>query len=224
MGSNIGRSLGRAAAVAALGLCLVGCASQGSSGEPVELLTGAVGCYAGGASPFTGALTADSTYGTAFDGRPAVWPVGYTGWRVGSEVAVVDGSGKSVATTGSRYYFSQPFIEASTYRQVQALGAVGLRDCGRGSLVSCSGLAGLHHFVECGTVPPLVVGLLGVWIAIRADDLRWRLVGVAIFVAAALLGLYVVWVVALVAVGAAVLSWRSLRALDPPDPWRFGVE
>lgn len=150
MGSTIGGSLMRGLAVLALGLCLAGCASAASSGERVELRTGPVSCYAGGASPFVGTLSADPVYGTTFDGKPAVWPVGYTGLRVGSEVEVVDDSGKVVATTGSRYYFSQSFIAGWS-------GGVGLRPCGYGGFVDRSSFAGLG-VAQCGTVPVLMIG------------------------------------------------------------------
>jgi hypothetical protein len=33
------------------------------------------------------------------------WPKGFTAWRVGSEVEVLDGTGKQVLITGRRYMF-----------------------------------------------------------------------------------------------------------------------
>lgn len=53
-------------------------------------------------------LVADAQFGTALSYRdatvPAVWPPGFTGRRVGSEVAVYGRHGNLVATTGRRYY------------------------------------------------------------------------------------------------------------------------
>jgi len=97
---------------------------QPSLGEQVPLLTqrpvaqtppvGAVtGCYT---NWWAGVLTVDKTYGTAMADEgmaaatghsqppgPIMWPTGYTGYRVGSQVAVVDTNGNVVAITGQRY-------------------------------------------------------------------------------------------------------------------------
>jgi hypothetical protein len=35
--------------------------------------------------------------------QPIMWPLGYTGFRVGSEIAVVDETGRVRAITGNRY-------------------------------------------------------------------------------------------------------------------------
>jgi len=210
LGSRLAGSVGRALACLAFGFCLAGCGSPPSPGERVELRTGPVSCYAGGALPFVGTLTADPVYGTTFDGKPAVWPVGYTGVRVGSEVAVVDDSGKIVATTGGRYWSNQSYIAGWS-------GAVGLRGCGRWSLVSCSGAGGLG-LAECGTAPLLMIGLVGGLIAFWFQAIRWRLLGVSIWpLTAALLGLRPLWIAVFAAIGGAVVLWPRLRRIRSPD-------
>jgi hypothetical protein len=91
---------------------------QPSLGEQVPLLTGRLvgkegvdtGCYL---NHMDGVLTVDETYGTKmsyaevtssdYHPMPLMWPVGYTGHRVGSQVAVVDEHGTVVAITGNRY-------------------------------------------------------------------------------------------------------------------------
>src|SRR5690349_11554437 len=120
----------------AIVLLLLGCARQAaptpapsvtpqpSLGEQVPLLTQrhapppegpgvTVGCYT---YYQTALLVVDKTYGTAMadqqappiDGppQPIVWPFGYTGYRVGSEVAVANESGTVVAITGQRYWIT----------------------------------------------------------------------------------------------------------------------
>ncbi len=122
----------------ALALCLAGC--DKSSIDRVDLLTGVDGCYAGGAVGTAGPLVADPEFGTRFNGKPAMWPLGYTGRRVGAEVAVLDASGRVVAMTGRRYYFSQAFVEnRETVQRMQSLDAVPVGDCGYAwSLIDCS--------------------------------------------------------------------------------------
>jgi len=75
-------------------------------GESVPLLTGDVGCYAGGEGGPTGLLVAEPRYGTSFVGRPVMWPRGYTARRAGSEVEVVGADGRVKATTGRTYHIS----------------------------------------------------------------------------------------------------------------------
>jgi hypothetical protein len=117
-----GWSLKRALAVLlfALGASACGSLAQGSpSSEPVQLLTG----DAGGATQWhengvrscfllniRGELVVDARYGTAIVSSqagvtpmPVMWPLGFTGRRVGSEVEVLDPTGTSVATTGRTY-------------------------------------------------------------------------------------------------------------------------
>jgi len=86
-------------------MSLAGC---GPFGEPVALLTGVYPdmCYAGGETGATGPLVIDPTYGTSFDGRPVMWPVGFTGRRVGGQVEVLDAQGNVKATTGRTYHIS----------------------------------------------------------------------------------------------------------------------
>jgi hypothetical protein len=88
----------------ALALSLVGCSA--GLGFPTTLLTGSDpnACYAGGEQHVEGQLLVDEEYGTSLDGRPVIWPVGYSGVRLfWGEVQVLDPAGKVVATTGKRY-------------------------------------------------------------------------------------------------------------------------
>lgn len=92
----------RLPAILALALFVLGCSAQ--NGEPVELLTGVTGCYAGGEHPIEGQLTADPEYGTRFNGKAVIWPVGFTGVRLADgEVAVLNQAGNVIATTGKDY-------------------------------------------------------------------------------------------------------------------------
>jgi hypothetical protein len=91
----------------------------------VELLTGETQCYAGGEGGGPGVLVVDPEYGTRFNGMPVLWPPGFTGVRVGSEVEVRDPAGKAVARTGQAYYIS---VAASrwideTHKLVEETGA-----------------------------------------------------------------------------------------------------
>jgi hypothetical protein len=115
----------------ALALCLLGC---GLMPGPVELLTGVDACYAGGEhATFGGLLVADSTYGTPINSRPIMWPVGFTGVRLGfgGEVAVRNRDGKVVATTGREYRLSSaPHVldeKRSLMERIDAFPAAG--DC-----------------------------------------------------------------------------------------------
>ena len=53
-------------------------------------------------------IVADPNVGTVAKqgGWPLKWPQGYTGWRSGSEVQVLDPNGEVVLTTGQRYELS----------------------------------------------------------------------------------------------------------------------
>lgn len=102
----------RLAATFVLALLVLGCGeSQDPEGEQVQLLTGSPtntvnSCYASG---FFGSVVVDPEYGTAVidesPERPRVigWPSGFTGWRSGSEVRVLDRAGQVVVVTGRRY-------------------------------------------------------------------------------------------------------------------------
>jgi hypothetical protein len=89
-----------------VGAIAFGCTAA-TSGHGVALLTGvdAHGCYSGGEGHAENQLVAGGDYGTMFDGKPVMWPVGYTGRWVGSEVEVINDKGEVVATTGRRYSF-----------------------------------------------------------------------------------------------------------------------
>lgn len=97
----------------ALALCLLGCGSPVLPWDRVELLTDngnppAPGCFTAAAG---GPLIVDRTYGTAIivgevgsnPPVPVMWPLGFSGRRVGSEVEVLDPDGMVVATTGRPY-------------------------------------------------------------------------------------------------------------------------
>jgi hypothetical protein len=102
----------RIATTLALALCLLGCGSEVLPWDRVDLLTNTGNppspyCYT---AAFGGPLIVDRTYGTAItdpEGSigpvPVMWPVGFTGRRVGSEVEVLDLDGMVVATTGRTY-------------------------------------------------------------------------------------------------------------------------
>ena len=98
--------------VLALTLCVVACAPRDERvalGEQVPLLTvetvvGGDGCVL---AYRVVDVVADSASGTPVEnggGEPLRWPRGYTAWRAGSEVAVLDPSGGVVLTTGGRYW------------------------------------------------------------------------------------------------------------------------
>jgi hypothetical protein len=117
------RRSGRITAAAVAASFLVGCLPLHPPGDAVELLVGGpsftvpnergeTGCFT---YAVIGDLVVDPTYGTAIDigakyanGNPAppepvIWPEGFTGRRVGSEVMVLDRGGQVVAITGRVY-------------------------------------------------------------------------------------------------------------------------
>ena len=94
---------------------LLGCSALQSgvsavpTAVPIHLLTGVDGCWAGGesSSGITGVLLPDPTSGTSINGKPIMWPVGFTGRRLpDGEVEVVDPDGRVLATTGRTYHLS----------------------------------------------------------------------------------------------------------------------
>jgi hypothetical protein len=100
----------RVAIALALGLLLLGVLA----GAPVRLETinGPVtenrGCFT---FPYLGELIVDKKHGTGLKDdegaiTPVLWPPGFTGRWVGSEIEVLDPAGSVVATTGRRYYIS----------------------------------------------------------------------------------------------------------------------
>lgn len=96
----------RPIALAAATLLLAGCLLPSST---VPLLTGNLGCYAGGEGGATGQLVPDPENGTSFLGRPVMWPDGYTARRSGAEVVVLDARGNVRAITGRTYHISHAF-------------------------------------------------------------------------------------------------------------------
>ena len=101
--------------IAALGLALLlaGCrAAPGATrGEMVPLLFTDRGSNCVGSYEVMD-IVADPNVGTVTrqGGWPLKWPRGFTGWRFGSEVQVLDPSGDVVLTTGERY---ELFLNAS---------------------------------------------------------------------------------------------------------------
>jgi hypothetical protein len=110
----------RVAASLALALLVLGC---GNGPEPtpederVQLLT----AYPSNGIPRTCFLSSplgatlvvvDPKYGTAATAGdklyPIGWPSGYTGWRFGSEVRVLNRAGQVVLVTGKRYEILRP--------------------------------------------------------------------------------------------------------------------
>lgn len=123
-----------------LALVLLGCSSQAQPNQ-VELLTGGPFAETGGCSTNSevGLLTVDPRFGTAIEIErppdqqtgpiPVMWGPGFTGVRVGSEVAVRDPAGNTVATTGRRYAieggmwyrdeFPEPFVACGSVSEVR---------------------------------------------------------------------------------------------------------
>jgi hypothetical protein len=108
----------------AVALLLAGCGS-GESPTAVPLLTGNLGCYAGGESGPTALLVADPTYGTSLNGQPVMWPGGYTARRAGSQVEVLDAAGTVRATTGRTYHISFAYAPGLTPNDDGSVDSVG---------------------------------------------------------------------------------------------------
>ena len=98
----------------------------GQPGQPVELLTGVTACWAGGEqATFGGVLVADPTFGTAMNGRPIMWPVGFSGaWRADGEVAVMNRDGKVLATTGRVYWLASAPVWGVTEDKRASIGGL----------------------------------------------------------------------------------------------------
>lgn len=92
--------------VVAAAALLAGCGIT----DTVPLLTGDLGCYAGGENGPTALLVADPEHGTTFNGRPVMWPAGYTARRAGSEIAVLDSTGRVRAITGRSYHIAFAYV------------------------------------------------------------------------------------------------------------------
>jgi len=132
----------RRVAALVLTLSLWGCsqAPPPTSG-PVDLLTGVDAVWAGGESPsIAGLLVADPAFGTTINGRPVMWPLGFTGQRLpNGEVAVLNQKGKVVATTGRVYALS----EAPTPSEAERLHAYAV-----------AGDAYPHDLIDCAAPDP----------------------------------------------------------------------
>jgi hypothetical protein len=72
-----------------------------------------------------GVLVVDPEYGTRFNGMPVLWPSGFAGVRVGSDVEVRDAVGIAVAITGQAYYISVAAVDwdSETHKLVEEIGA-----------------------------------------------------------------------------------------------------
>jgi hypothetical protein len=94
------------AALLALAVCLLGCATKAAERVPLNIddTQSAGACWLLHvvvdvvADPTTGAPTVKGT------GEPLKWPTGYTARRAGTEVEVRDAMGSVVMTTGGRYW------------------------------------------------------------------------------------------------------------------------
>lgn len=104
-GDRLRRNVMRRIAKMGLALLVAGCSAApvATRGEQVPLLPtdrepGCVGVYE------VMDIVADPNVGTVSrQGWPLKWPRGYTGWRFGAEVQVLDPDGEVVLTTGQRY-------------------------------------------------------------------------------------------------------------------------
>ena len=136
-----------------LALCLLGCGPTEPTGEPVQLLTGAMPfdedeCTA----DYTASeLIVDPEFGTALagmpesggNGYPVMWRPGFTGIRDGSNVGVVDPDGTVVATTGESYKLAGHIL----FRVAEE----GFSQFKRGTVLS---QIGVDMFYACGLVRP----------------------------------------------------------------------
>ena len=99
----------RGTATLVLALCLLGCSGSASRGEQVPLNTDATVTTYGEYCILmheVADVTADPTTGTPVlkgGDFPVRWPKGFTAWRAGNEVEVLDASGRFVLRTGARY-------------------------------------------------------------------------------------------------------------------------
>ena len=94
-----------------LSLSLIGCGASTPRGEQVQLPTEKAAKGFGNGSVLMHEVidvVADPQTGTpviANGNGPMRWPEGFTAWRVGSEVEVLDPAGNRVLITGGRYLF-----------------------------------------------------------------------------------------------------------------------
>ena len=153
-----GTVMRRIATALVLAQCLLGCANEVKllTGE-VELLTGADACYAGGQSPsYAGVLVPDPEYGTRIAGKgPVIWPTGYTASRLAEgQLAVLDGSGNLVATTGREYAIANaPKPGGEAGELVDRIGAIPAPNCYDWDLVDCTASAEEPGLAERGCPP-----------------------------------------------------------------------
>lgn len=123
------------AAALALAMAMSGCGIAGPRSDPVDPaagdvvklvtgvppgvggLSGDIGCYTNSAM---GLLTVDPAFGTGIRDEdaggptppvtPVVWRPGFTGRRIGAQIAVLDPTGAVVATTGRRYRIAGGYV------------------------------------------------------------------------------------------------------------------
>jgi hypothetical protein len=139
--------------IATLGLALLlagcGAAREATKGELVPLLTGDLGCYAGGEGGPTAPLLAEPRYGTSVFGKPVMWPTGYTARRAGSEVEVLDTQGKVKATTGRTYHMSQAYAPALIPNDDGTFNGPGPHD----AFAVAADCTYHHDFIDCTANP-----------------------------------------------------------------------
>lgn len=147
----------------ALALCLLGCSP---AGERIELLTGVDACYAGAQSPaYAGVLVPDPEYGTRIDGKgPVMWPSGYTASPLaGGQVAVLDGSGNVVATTGREYAIAPaPHPAGEAGQLMDRTGAIAAPTCYEWDFVDCTAAAEDPGMAASGCPPTPLYDLAAV--------------------------------------------------------------
>ena len=133
-------------------LSLAACAVFAPEGEPVAILTGELGCYAGGETGSMDILAVDASYGTSFLGRPVLWPAGYTARRVGNDVVVLDADRNVKARTGRTYFISRAYSgDLPPYRD-DAFQHGGPPSNAFPAAVECGYP---WDFIDCGSEPPM---------------------------------------------------------------------
>ena len=139
----------RRIATLGLALFLAGCGVLNPGGEQVPLLTGSLGCYAGGEGGPTAELIVDPEYGTSFAGRPVMWPTGYTAWRVGSQIQVRDVGGNLKAATGRKYHISHAYAPMLIPKDDGTFNSPGPHD----AFPAAADCTYHHDFIDCTANP-----------------------------------------------------------------------
>jgi hypothetical protein len=136
------RRIAMIATVLAIAVCLAG--DKLPLGQS-PLLTGLDSCYAGGETPsYAGVLVPDAEFGTRIEGKgPVMWPTGYTAkLQADGQVAVLDGSGNLVATTGREYALAfAPHPQGEAGQVMDRVGAIAAPNCYDWDIVDCTASA-----------------------------------------------------------------------------------